>query len=43
MFEELKAVWQKAFISIKPDKNCMDQLEELYEDWSKLKKVPNAR
>ena len=43
VFQELKTVWQKAFIPVKTDKKCIDQLEELYGKWTKLKKVPNAQ
>ena len=36
VFQELKTVWQKAFIPVKTDKKCIDQLEELYGKWTKL-------
>lgn len=41
--EELKPLWSRAGIPIKEDKNCIDKVVELWEDYLKLKKIPTNR
>lgn len=42
-FYELKPLWNRSYISMKPDKACIDQFEKLHTNWSTLKKIPLNR
>ena len=36
---ELKEIWQRAAIPVKPDKKCFDQLIEIHKSWLSVKKI----
>ena len=42
-FNELKPVWGRAYIPIKPDKECIDQLVHLHDEWRAVKKIAYNR
>jgi hypothetical protein len=43
IFEELKEIWQRAYLPMKAENKCLDQLMSLHKEWSILGKIELSR
>jgi uncharacterized coiled-coil DUF342 family protein len=43
IFEELKEIWQRAYLPMKAENKCLDQLVSLHKEWSVLRKIDLSR
>jgi hypothetical protein len=43
IFEELKEIWEKAYLQMKEHNKCLDQLVLLHKEWLSLSKIPVCR